>query len=92
MRLNALIIVGVLPLVLLYGCSQRTFNSWAQDVGLQKKPAVVNVGPAACTSANLPNGGVLYIDASTTYFDPSGFAIVFGRDGKPCRLNLRYFQ
>lgn len=90
MQIKALVIIGVLPLVLMQGCTAKSFDTWAREVGLRKQPT--EISPHECNYQNLSDAGVLYIDAHTTYFDPSGFAIVYGRDGKPCKLNLRYMQ
>lgn len=90
MRGNKLLLL-VLPL-LLQGCSTRAFDLWAQNVGLKEKEEVrVEPEMRECVLDGMANG-MIYIDAHSTYFDPRGFAIVYGQDSRPCRLNLRYLQ
>lgn len=81
----------ILPF-LLQGCSTRAFDLWAQDVGFKEREEI-KVEPLLreCVLNGMANG-MIYIDAHSTYFDSRGFAIVYGQDGRPCRLNLRYLQ
>jgi len=90
MECRKLLLLAI-PFVL-QGCSARAIDMWAQDMGLKEKEEVrVEPEMRECVLAGMANG-MIYIDAHSTYFDPRGFAIVYGQDGRPCRLNLRYLQ
>jgi hypothetical protein len=71
-------------LLMTVGCS--SMHQIARDIGLIDKP---RSGMRTCSVADINSFNSLYIDSSQDYFQ-NGAAIVYGRDGKRCKLRLRY--
>ena len=71
----------------LSGCSamQRFVNSFDWS-GMGASPAQEIPG---CQSNGIGSFDTFYIDTSQTYYQ-DGQAIVYGKDGKKCKLTLRY--
>jgi hypothetical protein len=67
------------------GCS--SIKTLATDIGLIDPPKHHSV--RSCDVGDINAFNSLYIDSSSNYYS-SGSVLVYGRNGKQCRLNLRY--
>lgn len=73
--------------ITLSGCSsmQRFVNSINWSVGASSSYEEMPM----CPSSGIGSFDTFYIDTSQTYYQ-DGQAIVYGKDGKKCKLTLRY--